>query len=1086
MSQPPAYQLVSSAEDVQRMAQLLRELTANDTATVMAATRALNTALRSPGAVAVLLDVMCASPDATMRQMAAVMLRKRVGGHWPKLSDAAKAHVKNALMQRVAYDDNHQVRGSVAEVVGVVAKMALPAGQWPELLPFLNQCVQSPNLSHREAALKLFGVLTDTILNDERNRGHKRFILKVLAHCIQDPSNNMSVRIAAVVAVGSLVRWLDSEAEVAEFRDTMLPHMLEVVRHCVQTSQEQPVILAFEVFDELMETETRAGTACIPVLVQFSLEVVANTNLELPIRQIAFTFVEWVARFKPKFMVKNHLLKPVLDVLFAMCAEPEDEDADDDETESAHKFAAEMIDLLSEVLPSRRLYAEAIQTISKQLQASDPNVIKSGLGALAVLAENCFQSMKEHLREIMPFVLRAFTHPNKQVRSMGLITLSEFSLHLVPEIIDYHTDVMPAMLQAMNDADVSLQRKGLMVFEAFASALGDRVVPYAPRLVEHLVKLAMTGPADVRDVAVVGISAVAESCGDAFAPFFPTVGPLLVSLAGLKGPDDLLLRGRAIECLGSLSKVVGRETFALIQGAIESLSAESPYAYDVADMVFGFFADIVELYGPEFAPFLPQIMPYVHRMIESTEGLATDSNAHDGDAAVEEQQQNVELEDDEESDSDEDDGDQLEIGVHMAFLEAKSSACNCAGEIAKRTGALFTPYVEQIATLLLQHKDYAYQSVRASVMFALPCMLDPLVPSVPAAPEPLPQAVQTLLSHVMNAIIGAVQDDDSRDVVMNALDGISHVCQILGERAVQPFFDRISEVVLKVLKRDTCCQSEEADGADEEEEEAADQDEPDEDREIALFETIGEVIVELTHVYKDRLLPWFSQTIPLFARLLRPENAHYYRSLSIATLAEFVRISGVNPSQMLPTLFGFVLAGLSDENENVRRNSAFCCGVVLSQSGEAAAPYLGEALRLIGQMLQLPAGTCAAVRDNAVGAVSRMAMACPAAIPIDQMLPVWLAALPLQDDKEEYTPAFTFLLWLARMAPDVAARNMPALLAAVARVAAGPAAAGIPQAVAGQAREFVRVLAAQGAPFTQALQQLGQEAQAVLAGLASA
>lgn len=42
------------------------------------------------------------------------------------------------------------VRKASANVVSVVAKYAVPAGEWPDLLPFLFQCSQSPQEDHRE------------------------------------------------------------------------------------------------------------------------------------------------------------------------------------------------------------------------------------------------------------------------------------------------------------------------------------------------------------------------------------------------------------------------------------------------------------------------------------------------------------------------------------------------------------------------------------------------------------------------------------------------------------------------------------------------------------------------------------------------------------------------------------------------------------------------------------------------------------------------------------------------------------------------------------------------------------------------
>lgn len=45
------------------------------------------------------------------------------------------------------------VRRASANVVSVIAKYAVPAGEWPDLLPFLFQCSQSVQEDHREVCL---------------------------------------------------------------------------------------------------------------------------------------------------------------------------------------------------------------------------------------------------------------------------------------------------------------------------------------------------------------------------------------------------------------------------------------------------------------------------------------------------------------------------------------------------------------------------------------------------------------------------------------------------------------------------------------------------------------------------------------------------------------------------------------------------------------------------------------------------------------------------------------------------------------------------------------------------------------------
>ena len=52
--------------------------------------------------------------------------------------------------------------------------------------------------------------------------------------------------------------------------------------------------------------------------------------------------VNWLAQFKPKQLTKQQLVKPILESLCKLCAEPDPEDHDQDDQLSASKFASQV------------------------------------------------------------------------------------------------------------------------------------------------------------------------------------------------------------------------------------------------------------------------------------------------------------------------------------------------------------------------------------------------------------------------------------------------------------------------------------------------------------------------------------------------------------------------------------------------------------------------------------------------------------------------------------------------------------------------------------------------------------------------
>ena len=64
----------------------------------------------------------------------------------------------------------------------------------------------------------------------------------------------------------------------------LIPHILNVSRECLSNGNSEVAVVAFEIFDELVESPVPVLGPSISSIVQFSLEVCANKELELNVR----------------------------------------------------------------------------------------------------------------------------------------------------------------------------------------------------------------------------------------------------------------------------------------------------------------------------------------------------------------------------------------------------------------------------------------------------------------------------------------------------------------------------------------------------------------------------------------------------------------------------------------------------------------------------------------------------------------------------------------------------------------------------------------------------------------------------------
>jgi len=123
--------------------------------------------------------------------------------------------------------------------------------------------------------------------------------------------------------------------------------------------------------------------------------------------------------------------------------------------------------------------------------------------------------------------------------------------------------------------------------------------------------------------------------------------------------------------------------------------------------------------------------------------------------------------------------------------------------------------------------------------------------------------------------------------------------------------------------------------------------------------------------------------------------------------------SAVSPSTE-PLLELFYRA-LSDGEVEVLSNAAFAVGLLVENSQVDLSPQYLHLLAALRPLFVVDSDATAAklnARDNAAGAVGRLIVRNTAAIPLDQVLPVFVDSLPLKNDYLENRPVFRALFHL--------------------------------------------------------------------------
>lgn len=452
------------------------------------------------------------SQQLEVRAMVAILLRKLITKDdvslWPQLSPATQAAVKNQLLLCVQREEGKSISKKLCDTVAELAAGILEEGMWPELLPFMFQCVSSDSMRLRESALLMFAQLAQYI------GPQLRTYLPTLHNVFQQNlSGNTSsdVRIAALRATTNFVQTLETAQDRERFQD-LLPGMLQTLSLALNNHEEATAQEALEMFIEVAGTEPRFLRRQLAEVVGNMLQIAEAAELEEGTRHLAVEFLITLAEAReraPGMMRKlplftNRLFAALMKMLLDIEDDPQwyvadTEDEDTGET-AEYEVGQECLDRLAISLGGNTVLPVASQILPSFINDGDWKKRHAALITLAQIAEGCakvcrtslayilnfsvhrcvphvlamcllwrfhffrrvpkvtnlnagcMQVMIKNLDSVVSMILNSFRDSHSRVRWAAINAIGQLSTDLGPDLQqNYHQQVLPALVNAMDD-----------------------------------------------------------------------------------------------------------------------------------------------------------------------------------------------------------------------------------------------------------------------------------------------------------------------------------------------------------------------------------------------------------------------------------------------------------------------------------------------------------------------------------------------------------------------------------------------------------------------------------------------------------
>jgi len=172
------------------------------------------------------------------------------------------------MFDRATRPCSPSLSSQIGDTVSGLAERVYDDSEWPELLPFLFECVQSNRPRQMESALRIFADLAGFIM--PVLLPHVNVLREQLARCMSHQETD--VKIAGLSATTSFIRELDEDSDRNKFQD-LIPIMLQTVSNILSTEEQDSAEEALEAFIEIAEAH--------PTFLRRQLDVVVNNMLQV-------------------------------------------------------------------------------------------------------------------------------------------------------------------------------------------------------------------------------------------------------------------------------------------------------------------------------------------------------------------------------------------------------------------------------------------------------------------------------------------------------------------------------------------------------------------------------------------------------------------------------------------------------------------------------------------------------------------------------------------------------------------------------------------------------------------------------------
>lgn len=628
----------------------------------------------------------------------------------------------------------------------------------------MQQAAVSNNIQEREVSTYILFTILECMGDDYVHRFQELFAL--FSSTIHDPQS-AEVRINTMLALGKMAMLIDVDEDEASLQAfyKALPDMVAILKQAIDAGDEERTMQAFEVFQNLLECDSKLLNVHFRDLVQFIAGIATDEAYDQESRSQSLNFlINAVLYRKLKFQglrIGKQLTAKLLEIL----AEPSNDTDDDDDGFSLGMLAQTLLGSMSSSLPPSQIVVPVIYGFKSYAVSPDFQKRKAGINALGAVVEGAPDFIDSQLPELIPLVLQLLNDPEIQVRRAASIGTQLLAEQLSETMGKEHQSFISSLIKNLDAAvqgmdgtdgkiclDVAIQC--CTAIDSLVEGLEvDDIKQYLPKLIPHLSHLFSHPDTKLKAASITAVGSIAKSAKDEYLPYFEqTMNSMSAYVQIKESEDELTLRATTNDALGNLALAVGAKPFQryvqpLMEATEESVQLDDSRLKESTYLLWGALAKV---YGIDFKPFLSGVVkgllgsleqeenefevevgeeaadligqevtiagkrlkviaPHVSNGLPEGKITAKDGSDHDDD----------DDDGDYEEEEDDDDDDWDDVTGISPVLEEKEVALESLGEVLVFTREEFLPHLEKTMAIILPMVHHHYEAIRRAAISTL-------------------------------------------------------------------------------------------------------------------------------------------------------------------------------------------------------------------------------------------------------------------------------------------------------------------------------------------------------------------------------